>query len=83
MPSESQLVTIRDNLLTTLNGMSQAEGYWYDYQPAQEGVADLDAEVEHQPVVDSEQACICLVATEHPARFKGWISRLLQPLVGM
>lgn len=46
-------------------------------------VADLDAEVEHQPVVCSEQACICLVASEHGARFKGWASRLLQPLVGM
>ncbi|MGI9382772.1 MAG: ChrR family anti-sigma-E factor [Methyloligellaceae bacterium] len=46
-------------------------------------VADLDAEVEHQPIVDPEQECICLVASEHPARFKGLLSRLLQPLVGM
>ncbi len=46
-------------------------------------VADLDAEVEHQPIVDAGQECICLVACEHPARFKGWLGRLLQPLVGM
>lgn len=46
-------------------------------------VADLDAEVEHQPIIDAEHHCICLVASERPARFKGLLSRLLQPLVGM
>jgi putative transcriptional regulator len=46
-------------------------------------VADLDEHVEHQPVVDSHIPCICLVATEQPTRFKGFFSRLLQPLVGI
>lgn len=46
-------------------------------------VADLDEHVEHQPVVDSAVPCICLVATEQPTRFKGFFSRLLQPLVGI
>lgn len=46
-------------------------------------VADLDTEIEHQPTVDSNQPCICLVASEQKARFKGIIGRLLQPLVGM
>lgn len=46
-------------------------------------VADLDEDVEHQPIVDAGQECICLVASEHPARFKGLLSRLLQPLIGM
>lgn len=46
-------------------------------------VADLDEHVEHQPVVDSDVPCICLVATESPTRFKGFFSRLLQPLVGI
>ncbi len=44
-------------------------------------VADLDEHVEHQPRVDSDEPCICLVATEAPTRFKGLFSRLLQPLV--
>ncbi|WP_136659532.1 ChrR family anti-sigma-E factor [Nitratireductor sp. XY-223] len=46
-------------------------------------IADLDEHVEHQPVVDSDDPCICLVATEEPTRFKGIVSRLMQPLVGI
>ena len=46
-------------------------------------IADLDEHVEHQPVVDSHDPCICLVATEEPTRFKGIVSRLMQPLVGI
>ena len=45
-------------------------------------VADLDEDVDHQPVV-GDQGCICLVASEQPARFHGFISRMIQPLVGM
>lgn len=46
-------------------------------------VADLDEHVEHQPVVDSDDPCICLVTTEAPTRFKSVISKLLQPLIGI
>ncbi len=46
-------------------------------------IADLDEHVEHQPRVDSKEPCICLVATEMPTRFRGFFSRLLQPLVGI
>ena len=46
-------------------------------------IEDLDEHVEHQPKVEPEEACICLVATEAPTRFKGFFSRLLQPLVGI
>jgi putative transcriptional regulator len=46
-------------------------------------VADLDEHVEHQPIVEPGEPCICLVATERPTKFKGLISRLLQPLVGI
>ena len=46
-------------------------------------VADLDEHVEHQPTVNSDEPCICIVATEAPTRFKGLFSRLLQPLVGI
>lgn len=46
-------------------------------------IADLDEHVEHQPRVEPGEACICLVATEQPTRFKGLLSRLLQPLVGI
>lgn len=46
-------------------------------------VADLDENIEHQPIVDSHAPCICLVATEAPARFKSFFGRLFQPLVGI
>ncbi len=46
-------------------------------------VADLDEHVEHQPKVEQDAPCICLVATETPTRFKGIFSRILQPLVGI
>ncbi len=46
-------------------------------------VADFDEDIEHQPVVDSDVDCICLVATEAPARFKSIWARLAQPFVGI
>lgn len=46
-------------------------------------VADLDETVEHTPVADPGPDCICLVASEKPARFRGLVARLLQPLHGL
>jgi putative transcriptional regulator len=46
-------------------------------------VADLDEDIEHQPIVDSDEDCICLVATEAPTRFKSVWARLAQPFVGI
>lgn len=46
-------------------------------------VADLDEEIEHQPKVDSDEDCICLVATEAPTRFKSIWARLAQPFIGI
>jgi putative transcriptional regulator len=46
-------------------------------------VADLDEDVEHRPVIEAGEDCICLVASERRVRFKGLISRLVQPLTGM
>ena len=46
-------------------------------------VADLDEDIEHKPVVESDQDCICLVATERPTRFKTLAARLMQPFVGI
>jgi len=46
-------------------------------------IADLDEYVEHQPFVEGEIPCICLVATEAPTRFKGIINRLFQPFIGI
>jgi putative transcriptional regulator len=46
-------------------------------------VADLDPEIQHQPIADTDQHCICLIATDAPLRFRGLIPRLLQPFFGL
>lgn len=46
-------------------------------------VADLDEDTEHQPKVDSDEDCICLIATEAPTRFKSLWARLAQPFIGI
>lgn len=37
-------------------------------------------ELEHTPVAEAGEACICLAATDAPLRFLGLIPRLLQPI---
>jgi putative transcriptional regulator len=44
-------------------------------------VADLDVDGDHEPTVEANAECICLVASEHQARFKGRLMRMLQPLL--
>jgi putative transcriptional regulator len=46
-------------------------------------VADLDAEVEHQPIVDSDEDCICVIAFETRAIYKTILAKLAQPFVGI
>ena len=46
-------------------------------------VADLDDDAEHQPIVDQGEDCICIVASEQPARFKGVLPKIFQPFVGI
>ena len=46
-------------------------------------IADLDDHEDHQPIVDEGEDCICLVASETPAKFKGILPRLFQPVIGI
>ncbi|MDE2445175.1 MAG: ChrR family anti-sigma-E factor [Alphaproteobacteria bacterium] len=46
-------------------------------------VADLDHEIEHQPIVDSDEDCICVVAFETKAKYKTLLAKLAQPFVGI
>ncbi|MFC5577278.1 ChrR family anti-sigma-E factor [Lysobacter niabensis] len=46
-------------------------------------VADLDNEIEHQPVTAPGAPCVCVAATDAPLRFSGWLARTLQPLFGL
>ncbi len=40
-----------------------------------------DETVDHQPIVDSAEDCICLVAMQGDLRLNGFVGRLMQPFV--
>jgi putative transcriptional regulator len=44
-------------------------------------IDDSDESVEHQPVVSSDEECICLIAMEGDLVFSGLLGRIMQPLV--
>ncbi|WP_114009329.1 ChrR family anti-sigma-E factor [Cohaesibacter intestini] len=46
-------------------------------------IQDADDSVHHQPMADTEEECICLTVTDAPLEFKGMITRLLQPIIGI
>ena len=46
-------------------------------------IQDVSDDIEHRPIANKETGCICLIASERPARFKGFLGRLLQPWTGM
>ena len=39
-------------------------------------IADLDGDIEHQPTVGSNEPCICLIASEVPLKFTGFIPKV-------
>lgn len=47
------------------------------------GVGDLevaDGSLEHEPIAEEGEACICLAATDAALRFRSFVPRLLQPI---
>jgi len=46
-------------------------------------IADLGDDVIHQPVVDTHEPCIALIATQSPVRYSGVLGRLMQPFIGI
>jgi len=46
-------------------------------------LSDMDPSVLHQPVVDSEKPCICLVATDERLKFTGVLNQMIRPLIGI
>lgn len=52
-------------------------------ETARFGPGDLEIagqELEHQPIAEAGEDCICLAATDAPLRFNALLPRLLQPL---
>ncbi len=46
-------------------------------------VADLGNDVDHQPIADTAEECICLIATDAPMKFNRLLPKLLQPFIGI
>ncbi|MCO6185259.1 ChrR family anti-sigma-E factor [Rhizobium sp. L1K21] len=44
---------------------------------------ETDDDIEHQPVADPGEDCICLAVTDAPLKFKSRIVRIIQPLLGI
>jgi putative transcriptional regulator len=44
-------------------------------------VLEADSAVEHRPVVDRDEDCLCLAVTDAPVRLTGWFGRLLNPFI--
>jgi putative transcriptional regulator len=66
----------REMTLVLAGGFRDATGHY--------GRGDLaltDASVDHTPVADADEACVCLVATEAPVRLTGVLGRLFNPFV--
>ena len=61
------------------------DGAYHDESGCYRGgdVQDIDGDEEHLPIADEKLGCICVVASERPARYKNIVNRLLQPLTGI
>lgn len=68
-----------DEMTLVLTGGFSAQGT--AFQPGDMETADL--ETVHQPIIDADGECICLVYTEAPMRPKNPLVRLVQPLIGI
>jgi putative transcriptional regulator len=46
-------------------------------------IADLDDTSQHQPIADTSEVCICLIATDASLKFTGLMPRLVQYFTGL
>ncbi|WP_296016966.1 ChrR family anti-sigma-E factor [uncultured Agrobacterium sp.] len=44
---------------------------------------EADEELTHQPIAGEGEDCICLAVTDAPLKFKSWMVRLVQPVLGI
>lgn len=44
---------------------------------------EADAGLTHQPLASEGEDCICLAVTDAPLKFKSWLVRLIQPVLGI
>jgi putative transcriptional regulator len=68
-----------DEWTLVLNGAySTTEGH---FVPGD--IETADGEIEHQPLIDADEECICLVFTAGPLQFKSLAARAAQPFIGL
>ncbi|MNE48862.1 Anti-sigma-E factor ChrR [compost metagenome] len=46
-------------------------------------IEDADSDLVHQPIASPASDCICLAVTDAPLKFRSWIVRIVQPLLGI
>ena len=44
-------------------------------------VSEADSAVDHRPVADADEDCLCLIVTDAPLRLTGWLGRLMNPFI--
>jgi putative transcriptional regulator len=44
-------------------------------------VAEADSHLDHRPVADADEICLCLAVTDGPLRLTGWLGRMLNPFI--
>ena len=62
--------------LVLQGAFSDEDGYF-----ARGDIEIAHEDVDHMPVADISQDCICLAVTDAPLRFKGLLPRLAQPFL--
>lgn len=46
-------------------------------------IEEADESLQHQPVADKGEDCICLAVTDAPLKFKSWLLKMVQPVLGI
>lgn len=44
---------------------------------------EADEHLNHQPIATEDEDCICLAITDAPLRFRSWVVRMVQPILGI
>ena len=68
----------RELTLVLCGAFADATGHY-----ARGDLQDADTDLQHQPVADADIDCICLAVTDAPLRFRSWMVRAVQPLLGI
>ncbi len=68
----------RELTLVLCGSFSDAQGRF-----SRGDIEEADEDLEHQPIAGLEEDCICLAVTDAPLKFKNWLVRLVQPVLGI